>query len=173
VQAEKLAVEVPAREDIARVHRDGRKTVNSHDCSFVDRTRGFNADTARRDHDDRARFRSVRHMNEDALRRISAALEPDTLDALARLAGADFTTVMLELSRRRAEETKPSDIMRRYGMDRFLQPGAIDLAMLRHAEDVDDRLGQSIGCAWPRVSASCARNGTRAASRHISSCSAS
>lgn len=72
-----------------------------------------------------------------ALRRVlNRAGGPETLDLLADgLSGADLTTLLLEVFRRRAERLTPADVMRRYRGDRFVAPAPISLAALRRAED--------------------------------------
>ncbi|MGA4988306.1 hypothetical protein [Nonomuraea bangladeshensis] len=61
---------------------------------------------------------------------------PEILDVLAeRLSGADLTTLLLEVMRRRAGALSPADVLRRYGHDRFAAPGAVALRDLRRAED--------------------------------------
>jgi len=74
-------------------------------------------------------------VNDDALRRIERELGPDVLDRLAALPGADLTTVMLEIARRRVDALDPSDVLRRYETDRFVRPGAVDPAAVRRIED--------------------------------------
>ena len=73
-------------------------------------------------------------MNEDALERVSRRLPPGSLDALAALPGADLTTAMLEIARRRAERSTAADVLRRYGQDRFVRPGEVDAASIRLVE---------------------------------------
>jgi hypothetical protein len=76
-----------------------------------------------------------------ALRRVlarAAAGDDDAslLDLLAsRLSGADLTTLLLEVYRRRALDLTPADVMRRYRADRFVGPSPIPYTTLRHAED--------------------------------------
>ena len=75
-----------------------------------------------------------------ALRRVldrAAADEGATLlDLLAsRLSGADLTTLLLEVFRRRALELSPAEVLRRYRSDRFVAPSPIPYAALRRAED--------------------------------------
>ena len=61
----------------------------------------------------------------------------EVLDVLAeRLAGADLTTLLLEVQRRRAERLTPTTVLRSYERDRFVAPGTIDLQSLREAEDL-------------------------------------
>jgi hypothetical protein len=50
------------------------------------------------------------------------------------LSGADLTTLLLEVFRRRAERLSPADVMRRYRTDRFVAPAQMDAAALRRAE---------------------------------------
>ncbi|HZU59136.1 MAG TPA: hypothetical protein VFA06_24865 [Actinocrinis sp.] len=72
-----------------------------------------------------------------ALRRVLARPGgAELLDALAsELSGADLTTLLLEVFRRRADRLTPADVVRRYRSDRFVTPAPIELAALRHAED--------------------------------------
>lgn len=61
---------------------------------------------------------------------------PEVLDVLAeRLSGADLTTLLLEVTRRRARALSPADVLRRYGHDRFVAPAPIPFRRLRRAED--------------------------------------
>jgi hypothetical protein len=61
---------------------------------------------------------------------------PAYLELLADgLAGADLTTLLLEVFRRRAARVRPTEVFRRYRSDRFVAPAAVDLAALRRAED--------------------------------------
>jgi len=73
-----------------------------------------------------------------ALRRvIGAAGGSELLEMLAdELSGADLTTLLLEVFRRRAERMSPADVMRRYRTDRFVAPGQVKAPALRRAEDV-------------------------------------
>src|SRR5260221_11162603 len=73
-----------------------------------------------------------------ALRRvISAAGGSEPLEMLAdELSGADLTTLLLEVFRRRAERISPADVMRRYRTDRFVAPVQVNAPALRRAEDV-------------------------------------
>jgi hypothetical protein len=50
------------------------------------------------------------------------------------LSGADLTTLLLEVFRRRAERISPAAVMRRYRTDRFVAPAQTDAAALRRAE---------------------------------------
>jgi hypothetical protein len=58
----------------------------------------------------------------------------ETLDRLAALSGSDFTSVMLEVARRRAARETPPSVLRRYEGDRFVRPGRMAGA-IRRAED--------------------------------------
>jgi hypothetical protein len=60
----------------------------------------------------------------------------DLLDLLAeRLSGADLTTLLLEVYRRRALRQSPAEVLRRYRTDRFVAPSPIPALRLRGAED--------------------------------------
>jgi hypothetical protein len=62
---------------------------------------------------------------------------PAVLEALAdRLSGADLTSLLLEVMRRRAARVTPADVMRQYREDRFVAPSELDLRELRRVEDV-------------------------------------
>jgi hypothetical protein len=60
----------------------------------------------------------------------------DVLGRLAELSGSDFTSVMLEVARRRAARERPATVMRRYRSDRFVQPAGLSWRELRQAEDI-------------------------------------
>ncbi|HWG23025.1 hypothetical protein [Actinospica sp.] len=74
-----------------------------------------------------------------ALRRIlEQAAEHDAplLELLSeRLSGADLTTLLLEVYRRRALNVTPAEVMRRYRTDRFVAPSPIPFTQIRRAED--------------------------------------
>ena len=76
-----------------------------------------------------------------ALRRVleqAEAARDDTslLELLSeRLSGADLTTLLLEVYRRRALNVTPAEVMRRYRTDRFVAPAAVPFAQTRQAED--------------------------------------
>ncbi|MBV9448838.1 MAG: hypothetical protein JO345_23365 [Streptosporangiaceae bacterium] len=57
------------------------------------------------------------------------------VERLATLSGSDFTTLMLEVMRRRAARETPGSLMRRYERDRFVRPSALSWRSLRAAED--------------------------------------
>lgn len=61
---------------------------------------------------------------------------PGVVDRLAGLSGSDFTTVMLEVARRRAARETPASVLRRYLSDRFVQPAGTDSNRLQRIEDV-------------------------------------
>lgn len=52
-----------------------------------------------------------------------------------RLSGSDLTSLMLEVTRRRAGRVDPADVMRRFGSDRFVRPGPVAFGDVRWAED--------------------------------------
>jgi hypothetical protein len=58
-----------------------------------------------------------------------------TVERLTALSGSDFTTVMLEVARRRAARQTPASVLRRYERDRFVRPGQVPAAAARRAED--------------------------------------
>ena len=67
---------------------------------------------------------------------IAAAGGTALLKVLAdELSGADLTTLLLEVFRRRAERLSPADIMRRYRTDRFVAPAEVNTTALRRAEE--------------------------------------
>lgn len=72
-----------------------------------------------------------------ALRRVVEQIGgPKLLDLLAdEISGADLTTLLLEVYRRRAQQLSPAEVMRRYRADRFVAPAPISYAALRRAED--------------------------------------
>jgi hypothetical protein len=53
-----------------------------------------------------------------------------------RLSGADLTTLLLEVMRRRTERVSPAEVLRQYSRDRFVRPSDLDLRELRRVEDV-------------------------------------
>jgi hypothetical protein len=73
-----------------------------------------------------------------ALRRILARADgPELLELLVDgVSGADLTTLLLEVFRRRADRISPAEVMRRYRSDRFVAPAPVGFAALRRAEDV-------------------------------------
>ena len=58
-----------------------------------------------------------------------------TVERLSALSGSDFTSVMLEVARRRAARETPAGVRRRYIRDRFAQPGPTPWRSIRRAED--------------------------------------
>jgi hypothetical protein len=59
----------------------------------------------------------------------------EILDRLVELPGADLTTLMLGMMRRRTAKLTPADVFRRYRDDRFTAPGDVPYAALRATED--------------------------------------
>lgn len=59
----------------------------------------------------------------------------EIVERLAALSGSDFTSVLLEVARRRAARETPVSVLRRYQRDRFVRPSAIPWRSLRQAED--------------------------------------
>jgi hypothetical protein len=61
---------------------------------------------------------------------------PSLVEALgSRLSGADLTSLLLEVMRRRAAAVTPAQLMRRYTTDRFVAPATLSFRSLRRAED--------------------------------------
>jgi hypothetical protein len=82
----------------------------------------------------------------DALDRVAREIGGmDVVDRLAALSGSDFTTVMLEIVRRRAAAETAATVLRRYRHDRFVRPGGTPWASGRRAEDV------LLGCLPPET----------------------
>ena len=72
-----------------------------------------------------------------AAARVGAAAGGEQIvDALAGLPGSDFTSLMLEVARRRAASQTPAEVLRRYRSDRFARPGGTSWQSLRWAEDL-------------------------------------
>ncbi len=66
-----------------------------------------------------------------AARRVLDALgAPDALEVLGAVSGADLTSFLLEVARRRAARTTPSELLRAVRRDRFVVPGAVDARVL-------------------------------------------
>jgi hypothetical protein len=59
----------------------------------------------------------------------------DVVARLAALSGSDFTSVMLEVVKRRAAKQTPASVLRRYAQDRFTRPGGTSWQARRRAED--------------------------------------
>jgi hypothetical protein len=72
-----------------------------------------------------------------ALRRVvQLAGGERVLDVLAQdLSGAELTTLLLEVHRRRAVALDPADVLRRYRIDRFVAPGSVSVTGIRRVED--------------------------------------
>jgi hypothetical protein len=80
----------------------------------------------------------------DALDRVAREIGGlELVDRLAALSGSDFTTLMLEVVRRRAARETPASVLRRYQRDRFVRPGGTPVRPSRRAEDV------LLGCLPP------------------------
>jgi hypothetical protein len=60
---------------------------------------------------------------------------PTLVDALADLAGADLTSLLLDVSRRRAARVLPHELLHRYSTDRFVAAPVTPFAALRRVED--------------------------------------
>ena len=74
---------------------------------------------------------------EDALDRLLPRIGGSgVIDRLAALSGSDFTSVMLEVARRRAARENPASVLRRYERDRFVRPGQGSVRALRRIENV-------------------------------------
>jgi hypothetical protein len=71
-----------------------------------------------------------------AARVLAAIGGPGVLDRLAELSGSDFTSLMLEVARRRANSETPATVARRYRTDRFVRPASTAWGQLRRAEDL-------------------------------------
>jgi hypothetical protein len=69
----------------------------------------------------------------------------DLVGRLAALSGSDFTTLMLEVVKRRAARETPATVLRRYRQDRFTRPGGTPWRSVRRAEDV------LLGCLHPEA----------------------
>jgi hypothetical protein len=70
-----------------------------------------------------------------ALRRVTGSIGgTDIVERLSGLSGSDFTTLMLEVARRRAARETPSSVLRRYRDDRFSEPGVTPYRSLLRAE---------------------------------------
>jgi hypothetical protein len=82
----------------------------------------------------------------DALDRVAREIGgTEVVDRLAALSGSDFTTVMLEVARRRAARETPATVLRRYQRDRFVRPGGLPWQSGRRAEDA------LLGCLPPET----------------------
>ncbi|HEY1818983.1 MAG TPA: hypothetical protein VGG83_03570 [Trebonia sp.] len=72
----------------------------------------------------------------DAFNRVAREIGGmEFVDRLTALSGSDFTTVMLEVAKRRAARQTPATLLRRYQHDRFVRPGATPWRAARQAED--------------------------------------
>lgn len=70
------------------------------------------------------------------LQRIVRDLGVDDIVALLseRIPGADFNTLLLEVFREKTNRSSPSDLLKRYGGNRFVQPAAADPIQLKQLE---------------------------------------
>jgi len=75
-------------------------------------------------------------MGEVPERVLRAVGGPEVIGRLAGLSGSDFTSVMLEVARRRAARETPATLLRRYRSDRFVQPAGTDRQRLQRIEDI-------------------------------------
>jgi hypothetical protein len=75
-------------------------------------------------------------VNEDAIRRVERELGPEAIDRVAALPGADLTTLMLEIARRRTEDIGPANVLRRYETDRFVGPGPFPPSTIARIEEI-------------------------------------
>jgi hypothetical protein len=77
-----------------------------------------------------------------AARRVADAIgAPDAASVLGDVGGADLTSFLLEVARRRAGRVTPTDLLRAARRDRFVVPGAVDARVLhRTIADVCDAL---------------------------------
>jgi hypothetical protein len=74
-------------------------------------------------------------VNQDAIRRVERDLGPEAIDRIAALPGADLTTLMLEIARRRTEDIGPPEVLRRYETDRFVGPGPFPPSTIARIEE--------------------------------------
>ena len=67
-----------------------------------------------------------------ATRRVLTALGTDDATTVLgeQVSGADLTTFLLEVMRRRADRLTPADVLRRARTDRFVEPGTVDARAL-------------------------------------------
>lgn len=80
-------------------------------------------------------------MNDGALRRVADGVGGmEVVERLAGLPGSDFTTLMLEVARRRAARESPASVLRRYRTDRFCEPGSVPYRTLLRAETLIEDL---------------------------------
>lgn len=87
--------------------------------------------------DSRSPARDAATSASPAVARVAAAVGgSEVLDRLAALSGSDFTSLMLEVARRRAANQTPAELMRRYRSDRFVRPADTSWRGLRRAEDL-------------------------------------
>jgi hypothetical protein len=104
----------------------------------VDGTAPRNTDDRNTDDrsDDRTDDRDDRQLPAAASRVLARAGGPGVLDFLAGLTASDFTSLMLEVARRRAAAQTPTTVLRRYRTDRFVRPATAQARQLRQTEDL-------------------------------------
>jgi hypothetical protein len=74
---------------------------------------------------------------EDVLKRVLPRIGGmAAVERLAALSGSDFTSVMMEVARRRSASQTPASVLRRYEQDRFVRPGQVSARAIRRAEDM-------------------------------------
>jgi hypothetical protein len=77
----------------------------------------------------------ISSMPDGPLRRVTESVGGvAVVERLSQLSGSDFTTLMLEVARRRAARETPASVLRRYRADRFSQPGKTPYRKLLRAE---------------------------------------
>lgn len=69
------------------------------------------------------------------LDRVLREVGDETLERLAALPGADLTTLLLAVMRKRAAALSAPDVLRRHRTDRFVTPSAVPFRALRKAEN--------------------------------------
>jgi hypothetical protein len=80
---------------------------------------------------------SGEHDRPGALTRLLPAIGGiEVVDRLAGLSGSDFTSVMLEVVRRRAARETPASVLRRYRHDRFVRPAGTSWRSISRAADL-------------------------------------
>ncbi len=73
-------------------------------------------------------------MPRSPLERITALVPDGTIGALTDMSGADYTTLLMEVSRQRARKVNPATVVRSYRSDRFVRPAVMDLAERNRVE---------------------------------------
>jgi hypothetical protein len=75
-------------------------------------------------------------MSQRPIDRIERELGDGVVDGLIGLSGADLTSLLLEVMRRRAVATDAARVLRQYRNDRFVAPGEVDGRLLHDTEAV-------------------------------------